>query len=52
MLTSLILALAIALSTPCEYEDSTNCTWVASTQGNGLGQSFTDFYGITLKAGN
>lgn len=52
MLTSLILVLAIALTTPCEYEDSTNCTWTAELQGNNLGQSFTDFYGITLKAGN
>lgn len=52
MLTSLILALAFALSTPCEFEDSTNCTWVAASAGNTQGQSFTDFFGITLKAGN
>lgn len=40
-----ILALLIALSTPCELEDSTNCTWNASQQGNGTGSSFVDVYG-------
>lgn len=37
----IILAAIAALSLPpCEYEDSTNCHWNASTRGNGIGQSF------------
>lgn len=33
---------------PCEAEDSALCTWNADIAGNGTGDSFTDFYGITL----
>lgn len=29
----------------CETEDSTNCYWDATVQGNGLGQSFVDIDG-------
>lgn len=29
----------------CETEDSTNCYWDATVQGNGLGQSFVDING-------
>lgn len=43
-----VLALA-AVATPCEYEDSTNCYWSASTQGNGYGQSFVDVAGLTIR---
>lgn len=28
------------LSTPCAEEDSLNCVWDASVQGNGVGQSY------------
>lgn len=37
---SMLFALILALVTPCEYEDSTNCHWDASRRGNGLGYSF------------
>lgn len=41
---SLMLALAFYLlnitGTPCPTEDSTNCVWLATRQGNGLGRSF------------
>lgn len=30
----------------CEFEDSTNCFWNATEQGNGLGQSFIDIDGV------
>ena len=30
----------------CEFEDSRNCIWLASKQGNGIGQSFIDIEGI------
>jgi len=39
-LLSLLLALTVAISTPCEYEDSTNCLWNADLRGNGVGNSF------------
>lgn len=42
---SLLLALMISLSTPCEFEDSTNCYWNAQEQGNGQGNSFVDIQG-------
>jgi len=29
----------------CEYEDSSDCRWVASESGNGEGQSFIDIDG-------
>lgn len=34
-------------TTPCQYEDSTNCYWNAQTMGNGQGQSFYDVDGQT-----
>jgi hypothetical protein len=41
------LALFAALATPrCETEDATNCVWLASISGNGVGQSFIDINGI------
>lgn len=33
---------------PCQYEDDPVCTWDAVNHGNGLGHSFTNFYGITI----
>lgn len=30
---------------PCQYEDSANCYWDASTRGNGNGNSFVDING-------
>lgn len=29
------------VSRPCEFEDSSWCTWYADVQGNGQGESFT-----------
>lgn len=34
------LALILALTTPCQYEDSNNCYWDAQSNGNGQGSSF------------
>lgn len=34
-----------SLSVPCPTEDSTNCYWDASVQGNGEGRSFVDIDG-------
>lgn len=48
---SFILALAIALSTPCATEDSSNCYWSANEQGNGLGVSFLDIRGTAYYTG-
>lgn len=42
---SLIFALMLALSTPCEFEEDTNCYWNAAEQGNGEGESFVDVSG-------
>lgn len=33
---------------PCTTEDSTACTWRADITGNHAGQSFTNYYGVTL----
>lgn len=35
-----LLAILVYLLPACEAEDSTNCYWDASTQGNGVGSSF------------
>lgn len=35
---------------PCEYEDSANCIWDASEQGNGEGISFVDIDGTAYYA--
>lgn len=47
----LLALITLALDTPCEYEDSTNCVWVASEQGNGAGQSFLDIDGTAYYLG-
>lgn len=40
------LLLMVALMTPCETEDSTNCTWNAEQVTNMEGESYTDVLGI------
>lgn len=47
-----LIALALAPFLPaCEYEDSTNCTWSASEQGNGIGASYVDIAGTAYYFG-
>lgn len=48
---TLITLLATALSTPCEYEDSANCTWIAAEHGNGTGESYVDIDGVAYYFG-
>lgn len=33
---------------PCEFEDSSNCTWYANIQGNTQGESFTNISDTTI----
>lgn len=33
---------------PCETEDAALCTWNALDHGNGIGSTFTNFYGIII----
>jgi len=40
MIFTSLLAVVLSISTPCATEDSTNCRWDASAQGNGMGTSF------------
>lgn len=50
---SYILALVLATLlhfSPCATEDSRNCTWDASTQGNHRGTSFVDIGGTLYSA--
>jgi hypothetical protein len=35
---------------PCATEDSHNCYWDASRMGNGIGESFIDWNGVTYRA--
>lgn len=59
MKTAIVLAIAgalcfassisLALLPPCEQEDSTNCYWDASEQGNGQGKDFLDIGGILIQ---
>ena len=46
-----LLALVVALSTPCAAEDSQNCYWDAQARSNGLGTSFVTFADVTLYFG-
>lgn len=39
---------AIAVTTPCLYEDSSTCHWFATERGNGTGRSFLNLFGITF----
>lgn len=47
-----VLALSIGayniMSTPCAEEDSLNCVWDASVQGNGVGQSYINISNDTF----
>lgn len=36
----------------CQYEDSLNCFWNASVQGNGEGQSFVNFFDVIIPLDN
>lgn len=45
---TLLTLLALPFANPCETETSSVCTWNASEQGNRVGTSFTNFYGITI----
>jgi len=42
---SFLLALFIALGTPCPSEDTHGCYWDAAHRGNGVGTSFVDVAG-------
>ena len=45
---SLLFSLLFTVMPPCEYEDSTNCSWDADTRGNGVGHSFVDIGGTAF----
>lgn len=45
MIFKTLMLVLMAVLPPCESEDSTNCAWDASVQGNGTGNSFVDFGG-------
>lgn len=47
----IFLTLVLELSTPCATEDSSNCYWSASEQGNGSGVSFLDIQGTAYHTG-
>lgn len=42
---------ALSPSLECATEDSTNCYWDATTQGNGQGRSFVDINGTAYYFG-
>lgn len=46
-LAAVILTFAAFVLPPCASEDSTQCYWDASAQGNGQGHSFIDIGGST-----
>ena len=52
ILTLIVLAAlaltAATLASPCQTEDSYNCTWYADVQGDGQGTSFIDIAGLTI----
>ena len=39
---------AATIASPCQTEDSRNCTWYADVQGNGQGTSFVDIAGMVI----
>jgi hypothetical protein len=47
---ALIIALLLGMPT-CASEDSTDCVWIASEQGNGAGASFVDIDGTAYYFG-
>ena len=44
----MLLLLFFPFANPCQSEDGYACTWRAESHGNGLGNSFTNFYGVNL----
>ena len=44
----IIAALFLAVLGPCQFEDSTNCVWIASDSGNDIGTSFIDIEGTAF----
>lgn len=45
---TLVILAAFPLINPCETETASVCTWNADTAGNGLGTSFTNYYGVQI----
>ena len=43
---TVIVVCGFPLVNPCSAEDGVACTWNAQEAGNGVGSSFTDFYGL------
>jgi hypothetical protein len=46
---ALVISFFLAFATPCATEDSSNCSWNATTQGNGSGSSFVEWNGSVVK---
>ena len=46
----IIAALFLTVLGPCQFEDSTNCVWIAPDSGNGIGSSFVDGTAYYLQA--
>lgn len=52
VIVAIILAvtmLVFPFANPCQTEDGAVCTWHADIQGNGQGESFTNFYGLIIR---
>lgn len=47
-LATLLVLATFPFFNPCETEDARVCTWDASSQGNGTGTNFIDYYGLTV----
>lgn len=45
---TLLALLVLPFANPCETETAAVCTWNAQEQGNRVGSSFTNFYGVNL----
>lgn len=48
MIALALAAFGYAITPPCATEDSINCVWHASEQGNGEGRSFIDVGGMVV----
>lgn len=46
---NLLVAVLLLALPPCPTEDSANCGWNATTQGNGVGTSFVNVDGVLIK---
>ena len=51
-LPAFIFAALMSALPPCPFEDSTNCAWDASEQGNGQGRDFVSLAGILIVEGS